>query len=214
MKAFNKMRDGIQQLVYHLIDPSVRGMIRLGVTPNMVTTAGFLGNLLAAVLIVCSAFAHPSAPCLWQVGLGGAIILFASVFDMVDGYLARTGGLASTFGAFYDSVLDRYSELVTLLAIAFYFISYGQLWFALATFLSLVGSIMVSYVRARAEGLGAECKVGLMQRPERVVVTSLGAILTPLFASLWSLAIPQILIAVLANYTAFVRVSHVRGQLR
>jgi len=163
---------------------------------------------------VYSAFANPSAPCLWQVGLGGALILFSSVFDMVDGYLARTGGLASTFGAFYDSVLDRYSELVTLLAIAFYFFSYGLPWFALSTFLSLVGSIMVSYVRARAEGLGAECKVGLMQRPERVVVTSLGALLTPLFASLWSLAIPQILIAVLANYTAGVRVRHVKGQLR
>lgn len=214
MKAFKQMRDGVQQLVYRLIDPSVRGMIRLGVTPNMVTTAGFLGNLLAAILLVYSAFANPAAPCLWQVGLCGALILFSSIFDMVDGYLARTGGLASTFGAFYDSVLDRYSELVTLLAIAYYFISYGQMWFALATFLSLVGSIMVSYVRARAEGLGAECKVGLMQRPERVVVTSLGAILAPLFASLWSLAIPQILIALLANYTAFVRVSHVRGQLK
>lgn len=213
MSTFTKFRDAIQHLVYRIIDPSVRCMIRIGVTPNMVTTAGFLGNLLGALLLVYSALHYPQEPCFWQVGVAGALILFSSIFDMVDGYLARTGNMASSFGAFYDSVLDRYSELVTLAAIALYFITYGQQWFAIITFLSLMGSIMVSYVRARAEGLGAECKVGLMQRPERVVVTSLGAILTPLFSSLWALVIPQILIAVLANYTVCVRVLHVKKQL-
>lgn len=213
MTAFNQFRDGIQHLVYRIIDPSVRGMIRIGITPNMVTTAGFLGNLLGALLLVYSALYHPQEPSLWQVGLSGVLILFSSIFDMVDGYLARTGNMASTFGAFYDSVLDRYSELFTLAAIALYFITYHEQWFAIITFLSLMGSIMVSYVRARAEGLGAECKVGLMQRPERVVVTSLGAILTPFFSSLWVLAIPQILIAILANYTVCVRVLHVKKQL-
>lgn len=209
---FLQMRDGIQQAVYRIIDPSVRLMIKVGITPNMVTTVGFIGNSLGAVLLVWSSLTH-AEPCLWQVGVAGAVILLSSVFDMVDGRLARTGNMASTFGAFYDSVLDRYSELVTLLAIAYFFIAYQLPIFAIVTFLSLMGSIMVSYVRARAEGLGAECKVGLMQRPERVVVTSLGAILTPLFGSLWALAVPQIIIAILANYTVGVRVKHVKKQL-
>lgn len=210
--SFHRLRDGIQQAVYHVIDPPVRLMVRSGITPNMITTAGFLGNLLAAILIVWSSLTY-AQPCLWQVGLAGALILFSSVFDMVDGRLARTGHMESQFGAFYDSVLDRYSELVTLLAIAFFFIVYQEMTFAIVTFLSLVGSIMVSYARARAEGLGADCKVGLMQRPERVVVTSLGAVLTPLIGSLWALAVPQIVIALLANYTVVVRVRHVKNQL-
>jgi len=218
MITFKAFRDGIQHGVYKIIDPSVKMMIKIGVTPNMITTIGFLGNLVAAAMFVYSALYVP-ADDFSIVGWAGALILFASIFDMIDGYLARTGNMCSTFGAFYDSVLDRFCELFTLSGIAFYFMQHGYPAATVITFLSLIGSIMVSYVRARAEGLDIECKVGLMQRPERVVVTSLGAIFCGLLAEcvsfdpMWILLVPQILIAVLANYTVIVRILHVKKQM-
>ena len=128
----------------------------------------------------------------------------------------------STFGAMYDSVLDRYCELFTLGGISFYFIQTGHVGAALITFVALVGSIMVSYVRARAEGLGLECKIGFMQRPERVVVTALGAIATGLvgqnvspaeFDAQWILIAAMGIIAIFANITAFARIGHAKSQL-
>ena len=208
---YARLRDALQRGIYFLIDPPVRLMGRIGMTPNMVTTLGFVGNALSAVLLALSALTQESV-CLWHVGVVGWLILFSSLFDMLDGRLARTTGQATPFGAFYDSVLDRYCELLTLGALTFYFLRYGHALFSLVTLLSLIGSIMVSYVRARAEGLGQECKVGLMQRPERVVLTALGAILTPPLG-LWALLIPQLLIALLANLTAIVRILHVRRSL-
>ena len=140
--------------------------------------------------------------------LGGIIILVAGLFDMMDGRLARMGNMSSTFGALWDSTLDRYSELVTLFAICLIFIKAGWFWMGVTTFAAMIGSIMVSYVRARAEGLNIECKVGLMQRPERVVVTAVVAIISGCVSDLWWLAGGMILIAVLANITAFWRIIH------
>ncbi len=104
---------------------------------------------------------------------------------MMDGRVARVGKMSSTFGALYDSVLDRYSELVTLFGIFYYLMLQGYLWGSIITFIALIGSLMVSYVRARAEGLGLECKVGFMQRPERVVLTALGAMFCGIFGDLY-----------------------------
>ena len=142
------------------------------------------------------------------VGWSGAVILFAGLFDMMDGRLARIGNMSSMFGALWDSTLDRYSELFTLFGIAMYLILNSWVTGGVLTFLAMVGSVMVSYVRARAEGLGIECKVGLMQRPERVVLTSLGAILCGIFDNLWFLVVPIVIIAILANITAFWRICH------
>lgn len=219
--TFKTFRDAIQQGVYKIIDPSVKLMIKIGVTPNMITTIGFLGNVAAAVLFVYSALYLPKED-FSMVGIAGGVIIAFSLFDMIDGYLARTGNMCSVFGAFYDSVLDRYCELFTLSGIAFYFMKIDMVEGAIITMLSLIGSIMVSYVRARAEGLDVECKVGLMQRPERVVLTSLGAILCGILAPYVRdtfdpaliLLVPQAIIAVLANYTAFVRINHVRGKMK
>jgi CDP-diacylglycerol--glycerol-3-phosphate 3-phosphatidyltransferase len=216
-----QIRDKIQMGVYKVIDPSVRFMAKIGVTPNMITTIGLIGNFCAAALFVYSAIYVPKNNYTY-VGVAGLIIIFASLFDMVDGYLARTSNQTTVFGAFYDSVLDRYCELFTLSGICFYFMKHGNDFGTIVTFFSLIGSIMVSYVRARAEGLDIECKVGLMQRPERVVLTSLGAILCGVladvvkseFSPMWFLIIPQILIAVLANYTAFVRIHYVYKKLK
>lgn len=202
-------RDFLQKVIYNVIDPFIRGMIKIGITPNIVTFIGFLGNIVAAGFFVYAA-THLQNNSMEVVGWGGAIILFAGLFDMMDGRLARVGNMSSKFGALWDSTLDRYSELISLFGIVMYFFEGGTywFWFAIITFLAMIGSVMVSYVRARAEGLGIECKVGLMQRPERVVVTALGAILTGIFNTGWCLAIAMALIAVLANITAFWRVWH------
>lgn len=209
-----KYRDYLQKLIYTLINPIIKGMIKMGITPNMVTTIGFVGNVVAAFL-----FIHASQLTLISMGFswlgwGGAILLFSGLFDMMDGRLARLGNMSTTFGAFWDSTLDRYSELFSLFGITLYLMTASGIWAGVITFLALVGSIMVSYVRARAEGLGIECKVGLMQRPERVVVTALAAIITGMTSNLWWLIGGMALIAVLANITAFWRVAHCYKQLK
>src|SRR5205085_3594803 len=109
------------------------------------------------------------------VGWAGALILFAGLFDMIDGQVARIGNMTSRFGALYDSVLDRYSELIMFLGICYYLVAHHYFLSSLSAFIALVGSIMVSYTRARAEGLGIPCKEGLMQRPERVIAVGLSA---------------------------------------
>lgn len=207
-------RDYLQKLIYTLINPIIKGMIKMGITPNMVTTIGFVGNVVAAFLFIHASQLTPLSMGFSWIGWGGAILLFSGLFDMMDGRLARLGNMSTTFGAFWDSTLDRYSELFSLFGITLYLMTASGIWAGVITFLALVGSIMVSYVRARAEGLGIECKVGLMQRPERVVVTALAAIITGMTSNLWWLIGGMTLIAVLANITAFWRVAHCYKQLK
>lgn len=219
-----KSRNGIQQGIYFVINPLVKVMIKCGITPNMVTTIGLLGNIAAAVVIVWAAAVDSTLHTLYsRLILAGALIIGFSLFDMLDGQVARIGGKVTKFGAMYDSVLDRYCELFELGAISFYFIQRGSLAGALITFLALVGSIMVSYVRARAEGLGLECKIGFMQRPERVVLTSLAVMATGItgvsvdpystFNPDIILLIAMIVIAVFANLTAFARLGYSKSQM-
>ena len=211
-------RDFLQKIIYWIINPLIKGMVRVGVTPNFITTTGFVLNVAAAILLVYAALNNPHE--LSYLGWAGAIILFAGLFDMMDGRVARVGDMSSTFGALYDSVLDRYSELVTLFGISVWFSNAGYVWGSIITYVALIGSIMVSYVRARAEGLDIDCKVGLMQRPERVVLTAAGLIFTGIFADTKSfdpvliLIVPLLLIAVLANLTAFWRIIHCYRQLK
>lgn len=218
MSIYLSLRDGIQQIVYKIINPGVVMAVKAGITPNVVTTLGLLGNIAGAALLVYAALSANSDYVL--IGWAGVVIILSSIMDMVDGYMARTANMCSVFGAFYDSVLDRYCELVTLSGLAFYFMHFSYPWAAVITFLSLIGSIMVSYVRARAEGLDLECKVGLMQRPERIVVTVLGMLLTGFldgvvpFDSIWFIIASQAVIALFANFTAFHRILHVKNQLK
>lgn len=201
-----KYRDFLQKIIYVIITPVIKGMIRIGFTPNLVTTIGFVLNIAATIMLLYAAGEMTGSTSI--VGWSGAVILFAGLFDMMDGRLARIGNMSSMFGALWDSTLDRYSELFTLFGIAMYLILNSWITGGVLTFLAMVGSVMVSYVRARAEGLGIECKVGLMQRPERVVLTSLGAILCGIFDNLWFLVVPIVIIAILANITAFWRICH------
>jgi CDP-diacylglycerol--glycerol-3-phosphate 3-phosphatidyltransferase len=162
---------------------------------------------------------------LTYIGWAGGLILFAGLFDMLDGQVARLGNMKSTFGALYDSVLDRYSELIMFLGICYYLVAHHYFLSSIFAFIALMGSMMVSYVRARAEGLGIECKGGLMQRPERVVTIGLCAILCGVsslyiggnyklyvpgikfhvFETMSIFTFPITLLAVLTNITAFKR---------
>lgn len=221
-KFFKQLRDALQQLIYKVINPLVYGMIKIGITPNVVTTIGFLGNVLAAALMVYASTQETATEQFYWVAWSGATIIIFSLFDMLDGQVARLGGMTSTFGAMYDSVLDRYCELFTLGGITYYLMETGYETGAIITFLALIGSIMVSYVRARAEGLDIECKIGFMQRPERVVVTSVAALacgiygynaVVPAFDPMLILIVAMGVIAVFANLTAFARIMHCRKQL-
>lgn len=200
-------RDFLQKVIYRIINPLIRGMIKVGITPNIVTFIGFIGNIVASAFFIYASQNDAQAS---AIGWGGFIIIASGLFDMMDGRLARMGHMSSSFGALWDSTLDRYSELVSLFGIALIFLeAFGDwFWMGVVTFAAMVGSVMVSYVRARAEGLGIECKVGFMQRPERVVVTAVTAVLTGCTGNLWWLAGGMILIAVLANITAFWRAGY------
>ncbi|MBQ9073585.1 MAG: CDP-alcohol phosphatidyltransferase family protein, partial [Muribaculaceae bacterium] len=152
-QMFKQMRDWLQLGIYKVINPVVKLMIKVGITPNVVTTIGFLGNLVAAVLLVYGAHNTISPENgLCYIGWAGGVIILFSLFDMLDGQVARLGVMTSTFGALYDSVLDRYSELFTLGGICYYMLETGYVTGSIITFVALVGSMMVSYVRARAEG--------------------------------------------------------------
>lgn len=221
-KMFKSLRDGIQQLIYKIINPLVYGMVKIGITPNMVTTIGFLGNLAAAGIFVYAANKSSLFIDYGMITIAGATIILFSLFDMLDGQVARLGGMVTKFGAMYDSVLDRYCELFTLGGIFYFLMETGYTVGAIITFVALVGSLMVSYVRARAEGLGIECKIGFMQRPERVVVTSVATLAcgiygdcatTPAFDPIMILIVAMGVIAVFANITAFARIFHCRREL-
>jgi CDP-diacylglycerol---glycerol-3-phosphate 3-phosphatidyltransferase len=205
-------REYLQKVIYVLINPLIKGMIKVGITPNAITTFGFLGNIAAAAFFIWSALIlrNDLSGLSYTdiIGWGGFIILFSGLFDMMDGRLARMGNMSTLFGALWDSILDRYSELISLFGICLIFLIKDWFVMGVITFLAMIGSVMVSYVRARAEGLGIECKVGFMQRPERVVVTAIASIITGLTGALEWLAGGMAMIAVFSNITSFWRVAH------
>nr|WP_262483968.1 CDP-alcohol phosphatidyltransferase family protein [Chryseobacterium sp. CCH4-E10] len=169
------LRDKLQLLIYKVINPIVRLFIKLGLTPNMVTFIGLLLNILVATILIFGAEKSNRGD-LSYIGWAGALILFAGLFDMLDGQVARLSNKSSKFGALFDSVLDRYSEMILFFGICYYLVAHHYFLSSVFAFLALIGSMMVSYTRSRAEGLGVECKGGLMQRPERIVLISISAI--------------------------------------
>src|ERR1700754_825017 len=168
-------RKNLQLGIYKVINPVVKLLIRAGLTPNMVTTIGLLLNIGVAIIFISGAEEGRRGD-LSYVGWAGALVLFAGLFDMLDGQVARLGKMSTTFGAMYDSVLDRYSEMIMFLGICYYLISHHYFLSSLFAFVAMIGSMMVSYTRARSEGLGIENKGGLMQRPERVILVAVSAI--------------------------------------
>lgn len=193
-----------QESARGILTPLVAGLARAGVTPTAVTLFGLFLNIVSGVVIGSGgAFA------------GGWILVAAGVCDALDGQLARRTGRASRFGAFLDSTVDRVDETVVLAGITAYFSRSGGVFLggmhlsgtalAVVALMALAGSLITSYTRARAEGLGLDCKVGVLERPERVVATVLGLLLGPR-----ALAIAMLVILVLSWLTVWQRVHHVR----
>ena len=149
----------------YLERPVAGALAKMGVSPNMVTFAGLVGAGISAWLI--------SEGVLWA---GGVVMLFAGVLDLFDGALARSTGQDSPFGALLDSVVDRVSEIVVLLGLLLHYARGDSLEGTALVYLAMGGSVMVSYLRARSEGLGIDCKVGIMTRPERVAALGFGLI--------------------------------------
>ncbi|GGH00972.1 CDP-alcohol phosphatidyltransferase family protein [Mucilaginibacter phyllosphaerae] len=175
MEPQTSVRTSLQLGIYKIIDPFVKLLIKVGLTPNAVTSIGFILNVGVAAIFIIGA-EDGNRGDFTYIGWAGGLILFAGLFDMLDGQVARLGNMKSVFGALYDSVLDRYSELIMFLGICYYLVAHHYFLSSIFAFIALIGSMMVSYVRARAEGLGVEIKGGLMQRPERVITIGVFAI--------------------------------------
>jgi CDP-diacylglycerol--glycerol-3-phosphate 3-phosphatidyltransferase len=226
------LRIKLQSGIYRIIDPFVKFLIKIGFTPNTVTIVGFLMNIGVAVIFVVGG-EEGNRGDLSYVGWAGALILFAGLFDMLDGQVARLGKMSSSFGALLDSVLDRYSELFMFLGICYYLVAHHYFISSLTAFIGLIGSMMVSYTRARAEGLGIECKGGLMQRPERVVLVGTSALACGVtanfiggnyklyikgipfhvFETMSILTLPLTVLAILTNMTAYRRLMDAKTAL-
>jgi len=179
----------IQNAYMRLIAPLIRLLTRWGMNPNTFTVAGVVITSFAAVAFFLQ---HPR--------LGGFLVLLGGLCDSIDGSLARNSGKASRFGALLDSSVDRYAEFAMLFGIGGYFLLTRDYFSSAGTFLALCGSFMVSYTRARAESLGFAAKVGIMQRPERIVFLGAGALIHPV-----ALTIAIWMVAVFANFTALQR---------
>ena len=180
-------------------------LIESRLTPNTISMSGLVLNVAAAVLVLQEMFL-----------LGGVAFIVGSIMDTLDGRYSRMSGKGTLFGAFLDSTLDRIEEGVVLTAVAWYFADRGDATAAAACVFVVLGSLMVSYTRARAEALGVECTVGLATRPVRVVILSIGLVFAAgeLINDVDLLAASIYTMAGLTSFTVGQRVWHVRGQLR
>src|ERR1051325_11708593 len=161
----------------------VRGLALSKIHPNVLTFLGLVINIGAAALLAVGQFR-------WA----GVVIIGAGLFDMVDGRVARETNRVTRFGGFFDSVLDRYSDLALLMGLLVYYASINRFFYIVLTAIVMTGSVMVSYTRARAENSIPKCKVGFLERPERVVLIIIGALFLRMAQVLW-------VIAVLSNLT-------------
>jgi CDP-diacylglycerol---glycerol-3-phosphate 3-phosphatidyltransferase len=200
--------ESLRGRVYRIIDPLIDVLVRHRAHPNLLTTLGFIATLTAGL----SFHQH-------NVRLAGFLILVGGFFDILDGHVARVSGLGSKFGAFYDSTLDRISEIVVFMGILSLYNSYrqelGDVGMIYLVMLAMAGSLMISYTRARAEALGLDCRVGLMPRAERVVLIGASSLF---FGMAWNgivLKAVIVILAVLTNLTAIQRIiwvyRHARG---
>jgi CDP-diacylglycerol--glycerol-3-phosphate 3-phosphatidyltransferase len=190
-----QLRDRIHRSLDRGLAPLCRVLAGFGVRPNQITVTGTLVCLAGAVLVAGD-----------RLVLGGLVWLAGSALDMLDGALARSRDQVSRGGAFLDSTLDRISEGVLFIAIAYHFAAQGAAPLAALTVVALLGALLVSYTRARAEALGAECKVGIITRAERVVLLGLGLCL--------ELVAPVIvLLAILGAVAVAQRIHHTLREL-
>ena len=174
-----------------VLEPLARLIARTGISPNVVTVTGLILNIGVAWVLAQG-----------HMRLGGLLAALVGLLDALDGALARLTGQKSRFGAFLDSFVDRLCEAVLYLGLLIFYTRHGARQEIMLIYAAIVGSLLISYARARAEGLGLECKVGLLTRMERIAILSLALILNRMSIALWVLAI-------LTNFTALQRVYHV-----
>lgn len=179
-----------------MLDPLAGGLIKLGLTPNLMTGLGLLLSVVGAVLLSQGLMT-------W----GGLLILIAGPFDALDGTMARLLGQPTKFGAFVDSVTDRWSEMLIFLGLLYYYLQQGDSLACILVFVATMGSVMVSYTKSRGETLGFDVNVGVLTRMERYLVLAPALLFNIPIVALW-------IIAVLANVTALQRALHVRRQAR
>ena len=186
----------LQDGFVNLLTPLIKIFSKWGINPNSFTLTGLIITSMAAVAFIMG-----------HLRLGGFLILLGGLCDAIDGSLARFANRATPFGAMFDSAVDRYSEFIMFFGIVVYFVMIKDWPTSVVIFFALCGSIMVSYSRARAESLGFDSKVGIMQRPERIVFLGLGALIHPvaLKFAIW-------LVAIFANFTALQRIRHAHKQ--
>ena len=227
----NSFWELVKKNAYGALNPIINLLIKTGITPNGLTIIGFIITILSSAILILGAEMRTRGD-IKYISWFGVILLLAGVFDMLDGQLARKTNNMTKFGALFDSVIDRYSEMIMFFGIAYYLVSYHYFLSGVFAFIAMIGSIMVSYVRARAEGLGEDCKIGIMQRPERVLTIGISAILYglisnftgdfkvivdwlpfPLFENISIFTIPIFILAILTNYTAFQRLNHCRKKM-
>jgi CDP-diacylglycerol--glycerol-3-phosphate 3-phosphatidyltransferase len=177
-----------------VLDPVGVLLNRLGLMPNTMTLLGLAGNIVGAYLLAVN-----------QMTWGGILILLMGPVDALDGTMARLRGMAGSFGAFVDSVTDRYSELVIFAGLLYYFMQKDDWLTAMGVFFAAAGSVLVSYVRSRGQSLGWDTKIGILTRMERYLVLAPSLILNIPEVGVW-------IIAVLANITALQRIIDVRRQ--
>jgi CDP-diacylglycerol--glycerol-3-phosphate 3-phosphatidyltransferase len=196
VKQYDSLTDFLRTQATVITHPIARVLEKLGLHPNTVTLFGFLLNVGASIILSTG-----------RLVLGGVFLLLASSVDSLDGALARVSGAKSRFGAFLDSTLDRLSEGALLLGLLAWLLRQNATLEIYLVFLILLGSVMVSYTRARAEGVGYECKVGILTRLERVAVLGVGLIIGWVRPTL-------IFMAVFTWITVFQRVWHVYRESR
>jgi CDP-diacylglycerol---glycerol-3-phosphate 3-phosphatidyltransferase len=184
----------------------VRGLALTRISPNVLTFIGLVINTIAAILFGFANTTNYSRMFLYA----GLVIIGAGIFDMVDGRVARATGQVTTFGAFFDSVIDRYSDVALFFGLLVYYARGNHFFYLVLVAFVMVSSVMVSYTRARAESLIGSCKVGFMERPERVVLVIIGA----LFAHWGAMAPVLWVLAVLSTTTIIHRISYTYQQTR
>lgn len=177
-----------------IIDRIVRWLALSRIHPNILTFVGLLINAYAAWLFSQGNF-------FWA----GIVVIGAGLFDMVDGRVARASNQVTRFGGFFDSVVDRYSDLALLMGLLVYYASINRFFYIVLTAIVMTGSVMISYTRARAENTIPRCKVGFLERPERVVLIIIGALFNRMAAVLW-------VIAALSNLTVIHRMIYTYGE--
>ena len=176
----------------HFLDRPLTSLAKkLNIDPNTITVAGFIVTIIAAAALTRDLFT------------GGLLIILGGLFDVLDGVVARVNNRASDFGAFLDSVLDRYSDAFLFTGFAWHFLENGPasgVWVCIGT---MIGALVISYARARAEGLGRKCHTGLMERPERIILMSFGALTGYILPVMW-------IMLVLTHVTVIQRIYHAK----